>query len=88
MKTTEQASIKKTRQFLEKLGLSYDKVTPATQKYVLDMSLKGVDMENAGTIAGTMIGMKFNSKVNSHMSGGRVSFPIEFCHSEYRLIQY
>jgi hypothetical protein len=76
MRTPEQASVKKTRAFLEKLGLSYDKVSPATQKYVLDMSIK--DISNPETIAGTMIGMKFNNKVNAHMSGGRISFPIEY----------
>lgn len=72
---TEQASVKKTREFLEKLGLSYDKISPATQRYILDMSVKD---SNSEVIAGSMIGMKFNSKVNSNMSGGRVSLPIEY----------
>jgi hypothetical protein len=76
MRTTEQASIRKTRKFLENLGLTYDKISPATQKYILDMSLK--EENNPEVLASSIIGMKFNNKVNTNMSGGRVSLPIEY----------
>ncbi|QOI90209.1 hypothetical protein QKU58_gp122 [Pyramimonas orientalis virus] len=74
MRTTDQANVKKTRTFLEKLGLSYDKVSPGTQKYLLDLSPKSTP----DVISGSMIGTKFNAKINNHMSGGRISFPLEY----------
>jgi hypothetical protein len=72
----QSSSVRKASSFLKSLGLSYDKVSPATQKYLLDMNL---DYQSSPeVISSSVIGMKFNNKINSHMSGGRISFPIEY----------
>lgn len=70
------ASVRKTSSFLESIGLSYDKVSGSTQKYLLDMSFDyGHSPE---VISGSIIGMKFNNKINNNMTGGRIAFPIEY----------
>lgn len=72
----QSSSVRKASSFLKSIGLSYDKVSPATQKYLLDMSLN-YEM-SPEVITSSIIGMKFNNKINSHMSGGRIAFPIEY----------
>lgn len=74
--TPTAASLRKASSFLKSIGLSYDKVSPATQKYLMDMSL--AYETSPEVISGSVIGMKFNNKINSSMSGGRVTLPIEY----------
>jgi hypothetical protein len=75
-KTPTAASVRKASSFLKSIGLSYDKVSPATQKYLMDMNL--VYDAAPEVISSSVIGMKFNNKINSNMSGGRIALPIEY----------
>jgi hypothetical protein len=67
-------TLKNAKSFLGKLGLSYDTLSPVSQKYLLDLQ-----PSNSGDISGSIVSHKFNNKISSiPMSGGRISNPIEF----------
>ena len=71
---------KRVRTFLSNLGLSYDKLSSSTQQYLLDITPSAeVPPE---TISSSIISTKFNNKINNNMSGGRISFPIEYFGTE------
>ena len=79
MEGYEQKQIRRASQFLQRLGLSYNSVTPATQKYILDMA----PTNNFGADNPAMVSMqkKFDETVSNEMipmSGGRVAFPAEY----------
>lgn len=74
--------IRKASQFLERLGLKYDTMSPPTKRYLLNYVLVPPGngdhmMGNPGNVMAT----KFANMVDHEMvpvSGGRVSFPSEF----------
>ena len=79
MEGYEQKQIRRASQFLQRLGLSYNSVTPATQKYILDMA----PTNNFGADNPAMVSMQkhFDQTVSNEMipmSGGRVAFPAEY----------
>lgn len=79
MESYEQKQIRRASQFLQRLGLSYNSVTPATQKYILDMA----PTNNCGSDNPAMVAMnkQFESTISNEMvpmSGGRVAFPAEY----------
>jgi hypothetical protein len=79
MEGYEQKQIRRASQFLERLGLSYNSVTPATQKYILDMA----PTNNFGSDNPAMVAMnkQFEKTVSDEMvpmSGGRITFPAEY----------
>lgn len=79
MEGYEQKQIRRASQFLQRLGLSYNSVTPATQKYILDMA----PTNSCGADNPAMVYMqkKFDQTVSNEMipmKGGRVAFPAEY----------
>lgn len=70
------SSVIKAKTFLKNLGLSYEKTSNATQKYLLDMIPSG--SHDASTVSGSAVAQKFNDIVNTNMVGGRVSLPLEY----------
>ena len=76
MSCQNKSAVTKAKSFLNKLGLSYDSASPAIQRYLLDMIPSGsIDVSS---VSGSVISNKFNKEVNSNMSGGRVSLPLEY----------
>ena len=75
--SSEKKQLKRAQSFLSTLGLSYDTLSPATQKYLLDLSGNHMNPE---TISGSVISQKFNSRLNTAISqnGGATSFPSEY----------
>lgn len=69
-------SLKNAKDFLNRLGLSYDNLSSNTQQYLLDMSPS--PELNVDTISGSIISNKFNKKINNNMSGGRIVLPSEY----------
>ena len=69
-------SLKNAKDFLHKLGLSYDNLSSNTQQYLLDMTPS--PEVNIDTISGSIISTKFNKKINNNMSGGKIVLPSEY----------
>ena len=74
---TEKKQLKRAQTFLKNLGLSYDTLSPATQKYLLDL---GGNHMTPDMISGSIVSQKFNSTINSAVAqnGGGTSFPSEY----------
>ena len=67
--------LKRAREFLTNIGLSYETLSPSTQNYLLDMT--GTNIGDSPVTSGSIISHKFNTKVNS-MNGGGTYFPSEY----------
>jgi len=75
--STDTKQLKRAQTFLKNLGLSYETLSPATQKYLLDL---GGNHMTPDMISGSIVSQKFNSTINSaiQQNGGGTSLPSEY----------
>ena len=77
MNTETSGKVTKARRFLERLGLSYDAMSPSTRKYLLDME----PSDSMNTNPAMVMSKQFDTIVDKEMEpmrGGRVSFPASY----------